>query len=121
MLRVSYLCPGDVLAACSHAGCEYAAVERVNKEAVLPILKELVRMPFFRYWISHHSSHVFGSLTRACLRPAVAMPLPCAATCLCVSEPLHDVVTMHSRMSEGHLPMKDVVGMPQVFQGQSIL
>ncbi len=32
------------------AGCEYAAVERVNREAVLPVLKELVRQPFFRYF-----------------------------------------------------------------------
>jgi len=32
------------------AGCEYAAVERVNKEAVLPLLRELVRTPFFRYF-----------------------------------------------------------------------
>ena len=32
------------------AGCEYAAVERVNKEAVLPLLRDLVRTPFFRYF-----------------------------------------------------------------------
>ena len=32
------------------AGCEYAAVERVNREAVLPVLRDLVRQPFFRYF-----------------------------------------------------------------------
>ena len=31
-------------------GCEYAAVERVNREAVLPVLRDLVRQPFFRYF-----------------------------------------------------------------------
>ncbi|KAK9916428.1 hypothetical protein WJX75_002458 [Coccomyxa subellipsoidea] len=30
--------------------CEYAAVERVNREAVLPVLRDLVRQPFFRYF-----------------------------------------------------------------------
>ena len=32
----------------NHAGCEYAAVERLNKDAVLPLLRALVRTPFFR-------------------------------------------------------------------------
>ena len=31
-----------------YAGCEYAAVERLNKDAVLPLLRALVRTPFFR-------------------------------------------------------------------------
>ena len=35
---------------CATAGCEYAAVEQVNKEAVLPLLRDLVRTPFFRYF-----------------------------------------------------------------------
>lgn len=30
------------------AGCGYAAVEGVNKDAVLPLLRNLVRTPFFR-------------------------------------------------------------------------
>ena len=33
---------------CYSAGCEYAAVERLNKDAVLPLLRALVRTPFFR-------------------------------------------------------------------------
>jgi hypothetical protein len=32
------------------AGCEYAAVERVNREHVAPILADLVQQPFFRYF-----------------------------------------------------------------------
>ena len=31
-------------------GCEYAAVERVNKDHVAPVLHELVQQPFFRYF-----------------------------------------------------------------------
>jgi hypothetical protein len=46
----------DETAACQLAGvvpdccCAYAAVERVNREELRPLLAELVRAPFFRYF-----------------------------------------------------------------------
>lgn len=53
----SFLCPAHLQspeAAAEQtgcrAGCEYAAVERVNKEHVAPVLRELVQQPFFRYF-----------------------------------------------------------------------
>ena len=32
------------------AGCDYAAVERVNAEHLHPLLSSLVKLPFFRYF-----------------------------------------------------------------------
>lgn len=32
------------------AGCSYAAVERINRDAMQPLLSELVKAPFFRYF-----------------------------------------------------------------------
>ena len=32
------------------AGCTYAAVERVNRDIVKPLIDELVKTPFFRYF-----------------------------------------------------------------------
>lgn len=32
------------------AGCTYAAVERVNRDTVKPLIDELVKTPFFRYF-----------------------------------------------------------------------
>ncbi len=31
-------------------GCDYAAVEKLNREALLPVLTQLVQTPFFRYF-----------------------------------------------------------------------
>ena len=34
----------------TRTGCTYAAVERVNRDVVKPLLEELTRTPFFRYF-----------------------------------------------------------------------
>jgi hypothetical protein len=34
----------------SDADCDFASVERVNRQHLLPILSDLVRKPFFRYF-----------------------------------------------------------------------
>ena len=52
-----------------HAGCEYAAVERVNREHVAPILADLVKQPFFRYFKvrmgAWSTAHATGAERRA--------------------------------------------------------
>lgn len=34
----------------STTGCTYAAVERVNRDEVKPLIEDLVKTPFFRYF-----------------------------------------------------------------------
>lgn len=61
LLQPAFLCLlfGRAAAACLHrccaelhhpAGCTYAAVERVNRDTVKPLVDELVKTPFFRYF-----------------------------------------------------------------------
>ena len=35
---------------CTSADCDYASVERINRQELLPVLEELVRTAFFRYF-----------------------------------------------------------------------
>ena len=44
-----YLCRSEILI-CLHADCDFGSVEKVNGRHLLPILSELVRKPFFRYF-----------------------------------------------------------------------
>lgn len=41
------------------AGCTYAAVERINRDELLPLLDDIVKTPFFRYFKA-------GAAPRAC-------------------------------------------------------
>lgn len=48
---------------------------------------------------------------------SVVILSPCAATCLCAPEPLHDVVTMHSQVLQGQPSLNDVVDVvPRYFK-----
>ena len=42
--------PPIFLLALPPVGCTYAAVERINRDEVQPLLDELVKTPFFRYF-----------------------------------------------------------------------
>lgn len=96
LLRQSAFLPPPMPAApaCLHpgcparcpAGCTYAAVERVNRDTVKPLIDELVKTPFFRYFkarpgVSHGHWGALGTAWVAAICATSEQP-PCTAVLL---------------------------------------